>query len=1072
MPIPRNTIRKLASSNAVYTQGLSYLTGMSVKNAEVLNSEFVDIYQIKGTITVGSRSYHPAAEIDDSAQAINSYHCDCADAAKMSGACKHVVGLLLTLENRFFNQNISRRADKDQELKQEKEKSAALTLISTYARKTVRKTLAEQDRTTVKLLPVLDFGEPDLPKLSFRLGNEHMYVIKDLSVFFANMQSGSVKEYGKYFSFLHDEANFSAESLPFLHFFMSHFDSYTKSLFTAGEIKHMNISPYMLDELISLHGETPIVTTDQKLTLAARNPELWLYIKKSGNSYVMRLANSDFTLLKGYRRLYIMRGERLYACDEKFTDACSEFLLELSQKEQLSISEDDMHAFYNNVLMSIAPFINIRTADNLDIFVPEPLESKIYFDRERTGRVTAKLKFSYGDVEYDAYDKERELKAVGNLREELLVKTVLERFMQGVETESGYAYIYRDDEKLYTLLTEGIDILRKYAEVFATDSFKGIKIKPAPSIGVGVRLDSDLLNLNILLDGIERQELADVLDSYRQRKKYHRLKDGSFIDLKQGSLSELASLTVGLHLSTDSISEEMISVPKFRAMYLDRVLKESAHLHYERGGGFKEMIMSIRDSQDTHYAVPVGLKHILRNYQKHGFRWLKTLLNYGFCGILADDMGLGKTLEVISLLLSEKEEKGSLSALVICPSSLVLNWDNEVKKFAPELSTVAIIGSAEERAQMLEHINDYDIVITSYELLKRDLESYKKHIFDFEIIDEAQYIKNFRTQNAKAVKAIVGKNRMALTGTPIENSLAELWSIFDYLMPDFLFSYAHFKKNYEIPIIKEKDDDALDNLRKMVSPFILRRLKSDVLKELPEKTETVVYSQFGQEQEKLYAANLAEMRAELEESLSDSDLTKNRFHILAMLTRLRQLCCHPSLVYENYKDQSAKCETCMELIETSIESGHKILVFSQFTSMLDILQQELAERKIPFYLIEGATKHEERVRQVEQFNSDSTPVFLVSLKAGGTGLNLTGADVVIHYDPWWNLSVQNQASDRAHRIGQKNHVQVFKLIVKGSIEEKILRLQEKKAELADSIIKEGDQLLSSMDREEILRLFE
>lgn len=1071
MPIPRNTIRKLAQSNSVYTQGLGYLTGMSVKNTEVLNSEFVDIYHIKGAIAVGNRVYHPSAEIDDSAQEINSYHCDCADSGK-SGACKHVVGLLLTLENRFFNQNISRRADKDIEVKQKEEKNTAQALINSYARKTVRKTLAEQNSEPVKFLPVFDFSEPDNIKLSFRLGNDHMYVIKDLTVFYNDMKNGNVKEYGKYFSFLHDESNFSEESLPFLHFFMSHFDGFLKSQFSMSEIKHMAIAPYMFDELLELCGENYLVTTEQRLKIKKHNPQMCLYIKKSGSSYVMRLSNSEFVLIKGYSRLYIMRGESLYVCDKDFSDICSEFLTEISEKEQLSISCDDMRAFYNNVIASIFPFINIRTTEDLEEFVPKPLEAKIYFDKERNGRIIASLKFIYGDEEYEAYDKKREFKTVGNLRAELLVKTVLERFMQGIDEENGYAYIYRDDEKIFTLLTEGLDVLRKYAEVFATENFRTIKIKPAPSVGVGVRLDSDLLNLNILLDGIERQELTDVLTSYRQRKKYHRLKDGSFIDLKQGSLSELASLTVGLHLNVDSLSDEVIAVPKFRAMYLDRVLKESAHLHYERGGGFKEMIMSIRDSQDTHYAVPQALKHILRNYQKHGFRWLKTLINYGFCGILADDMGLGKTLEIISLLLSEKEEKGRVSALVVCPSSLVLNWDNEIKKFAPELSALALIGNAEEREQKLGQIENHDIVITSYELLKRDLESYQKHIFDFEIIDEAQYIKNFRTQNAKAVKAISSKNRMALTGTPIENSLAELWSIFDFLMPDFLFSYAHFKKSYEVPIIKEKDEDTLNDLRKMVSPFILRRLKGEVLKELPEKTETVIYSQFGSEQEKLYAANLAEMRAELEESLADSDFSKSRFHILAMLTRLRQLCCHPSLVYENYKEQSAKCEACMELIENSIESGHKILVFSQFTSMLDILQQELSDRKIPFYLIEGATKHEERVSQVDKFNSDNTPVFLVSLKAGGTGLNLTGADVVIHYDPWWNLSVQNQASDRAHRIGQKNHVQVFKLIVKNSIEEKILRLQEKKAELADSIIKEGDQLLSAMDKEEILRLFE
>jgi len=465
-----------------------------------------------------------------------------------------------------------------------------------------------------------------------------------------------------------------------------------------------------------------------------------------------------------------------------------------------------------------------------------------------------------------------------------------------------------------------------------------------------------------------------------------------------------------------------------------------------------------------------NLVSILRDYQKQGVWWLQTLSRYGFGGILADDMGLGKTIQVLALLASYKQQNDSCRALVVCPASLVLNWENEAKKFTPELNVKCILGTTEERVALLSDTTKDDIIITSYELLKRDADHYKNLYFDYEIIDEAQYIKNHNTQNARCVKSIRASHRFALTGTPIENSMAELWSIFDYLMPGYLYKYAHFRNRFEVPVIKDGDTLPMDELKRMVSPFILRRLKKDVLTELPDKTETVLYTNLAQEQKKLYYANLSSMQKELSTELQ-SVTGKNRMIVLAMLTRLRQLCCDPALLYENYKEESAKFELCMSLVENTIASGHKILLFSQFTSMLSILESALRERQIPYYLIEGSTKKEERIRQVKAFNRDDTPVFLISLKAGGTGLNLTGADVVIHYDPWWNLSAQNQATDRAHRIGQKNSVSVYKLIAKGTIEEKILALAEKKQSLAEQILPDEGSFLQGLSKEQILDLF-
>ena len=431
----------------------------------------------------------------------------------------------------------------------------------------------------------------------------------------------------------------------------------------------------------------------------------------------------------------------------------------------------------------------------------------------------------------------------------------------------------------------------------------------------------------------------------------------------------------------------------------------------------------------------------MRNYQKTGYRWLKMLKENGFGGILADDMGLGKSLQVIALLLEEKS-----NAIIVCPTTLMLNWESEINKFAPSLKVMTVMGGQEERLEQIKKCSDFDIVITSYDLIRRDHELYASHTFDYAIADEAQFIKNPETKNAIAVKKINATHRFALTGTPIENNLGELWSIFDFIMPGYLGSYDSFRDKYEVDIVRG-ETLATERLKRIVRPFILRRLKAEVLKELPAKTESVISTPLEAKQKEIYEANLALVRDSVRTSPDIS-----RVVVLSMLTKLRQICCDPSLVYPDYSGNSAKTEACMELVERAVEGGHRILLFSQFTSMLDIIRRQLTERGITHFVLKGDTPKTERLRLVNKFNGGDTKVFLISLKAGGTGLNLTGADVVIHYDPWWNESVMNQATDRAYRIGQTKSVQVYKLVIKDSVEEKIMRLQEKKSALSSSVV--------------------
>ena len=446
--------------------------------------------------------------------------------------------------------------------------------------------------------------------------------------------------------------------------------------------------------------------------------------------------------------------------------------------------------------------------------------------------------------------------------------------------------------------------------------------------------------------------------------------------------------------------------------------------------------------------------------------------------------GYGKTVQILAVVVDYvqkskqtnkyKDEKKRAS-IVISPSSLTLNWQNEAIKFAENLKTMVIKGNLEERKHQIEQIDKFDLVITSYDLLKRDIEFYQKkdYKFKFIIADEAQYLKNSNTQNAKSIKKIKGDTKYALTGTPIENSLAELWSIFDFIMPGYLFTYRKFKSMYETPIVKENDEKVIKKLKMLIEPFVLRRTKKEVLTELPDKTVTVLNNEMGEEQRNLYLNYLVQAKQDIAEQIKIGGYEKSKMQILAALTRLRQICCHPSLFINGYKDGSSKLEQCIEIIQEATNAGHKILLFSGYTSMFEFIEEELNKRDIKYYKLTGATKVEDRIRLVDEFNQKSEiQVFLISLKAGGTGLNLTGADMVIHYDPWWNISTENQATDRAYRIGQKNNVQVYKLITKNSIEEKIYELQEKKAKLADNMLDTKTTFVNRLSKDEIMMLFE
>lgn len=633
----------------------------------------------------------------------------------------------------------------------------------------------------------------------------------------------------------------------------------------------------------------------------------------------------------------------------------------------------------------------------------------------------------------------------------------------------------REQENTVYLLQELLPDMEKLGTIEGTKAFKRVRIFRQPKFEVGIRVENGLLSFTMGSDSLSPDELADIFKQYVPRKTFYKLKSGAFVEFDESekTLQSLMETMETLGVSAKEFTAGKLHLPLYRALYLDAKLQERDDLVIDQDQQLQDFITKISAFNQADLPLPDGLKATLRPYQLEGYHWLATLASGDLGGILADDMGLGKTVQLITLLLAAKDQKISAVAegqtLIITPAALLYNWQNEFEKFAPSLKIGVVAGTKAQRRAQMAQAQDYDVLLTTYDLLKRDVDLYEACHFRYQVIDEAQHIKNKNTQAAKAVKNIQAVSRFALTGTPIENQLSELWSIFDYTMAGYLFSYPKFRQEFETPIVTDQNEEVQAQLVKMIQPFVLRRRKEEVLKDLPEKIEEPYYAKMGTKQAKLYQALVTELKVQLGQ-LSEDEFKRDKLAILAQLTKIRQLCCDPNLLYADYQGESAKTLACLSLIESAIDGGHRILLFSQFTSMLEVLEKHLTERKIAYYKITGQTSKAKRVQLVDEFNHGEVPVFLISLKAGGTGLNLTGADMVIHYDPWWNAAAQNQATDRAHRIGQTNKVMVYKLIVKDSLEEKIMDMQAKKAKLADDILSGKGLQDATITREELLEI--
>ncbi len=1053
------------------TNDLSFKRGVIYYQNGLVNHMHHQGNELLATVS-GSEEYEVVIGFDPYTGKMGHTRCDCPSYTNYSGACKHIVATLL--EILYSKEKINMSFDR---LSNEKIIEAfSSTLISDFTHR--RK---EQVHLEVILEPVKE----GLISTNLKIGTDKMYVVKDYNLLLQTLRSGTPMLFGKNFTFDPSVHHFNDRDGQIMNLILDYFDTYTffksypynsnnqqTASFQLPDSQLKNLLSILKYQKFSLkyHG----MTHPSSIAYGPLNMDFDVTQDKGNICVNFQEEYNYFSITKDHEYVFfegdifhLTPKERRYfgVIQEQFDN----------QKEQLILSLEYKTNFLTVVLPVLKAFGKVKMDDEMvSNLIIENFVAQIHLDRYKN-TVKGTVTFVYGDYRIGVYPPmEPELPEgvilVRNVQKESQILTALENAHCSLEA-NGQFLILPDEDQLYDFIESHLPKLQMLADLFYSEDFKSLQIRVPQNLQTGIRLNenSNMLEFSFNIDTIDKKELPNILRSLHEKKKYYRLKDGSFLNLDGPELIEVSNVIEQLHLKHKDFSKDVIEIPKYRALYIDALLNEKKLASFTTQEAFKKLVADIKDPSELDYELPITLVDTLRNYQKQGFKWLKTLSHYGFGGILADDMGLGKTLQAITLLKSIDPNKQSL---VVAPTSLVYNWADEINKFAPDLTVCVISGDKKLRSQAFENINSYQVLVTSYGLLKRDLDEYMAHHFEYCFIDEAQHIKNPNSLNAKSVKMINASYRFALTGTPIENSLTELWSIFDFIMPGYLYSHSKFVSNFEKPIIKNQSVEALQELTKQIRPFLLRRLKSDVLKELPPKIETKMSTELFEEQKKLYLAYLEKVKSEVKNEITEKGFPKSSMVILAALTRLRQICCHPALFADNYKDGSAKLELLEELVVDAIESGHRILIFSQFTAMLKLIKTMLDRNKVTHFYLDGSTKPETRRDMVHSFNAGENDVFLISLKAGGTGLNLTGADMVIHYDPWWNPATEDQATDRAYRIGQDKPVQVLRLITTGTIEEKIYKLQQKKKSLIDSVIEPGETLISKLTEEEIMGLLE
>lgn len=1010
--VVRDNVMKFSSSfsregatSILKAKGVKDLKGKKIEN----------IYHIYGKINSENKDYNTHIKVDMKTNKVLDTKCSCDTFIEnrrhiRNYVCKHIIAtnLAFYLVGKSKASNINKRSEEVVNKRKLKLhisiKCSMLNEINTY-------------------------------KCEFRIGESTTNLITSLKDF---LEKDTII-FNDLFTYHSGRDFFSEEDTKIIEFLKSHKEKISD--------RFLNLKGKDLREFLSLLNERKISFNYDFITYESKvkkeNVPLSLTIRADKDSFILR-SQKKFPILLSNTGDVMFYDRDIYLPRKKAMETYLPYHKLFIKNNEIKY-EKNLKAL-NNLLSDLKSITkNVVLDDGTRGFLRDI--SKPTFRIYKVGKeIYCNVKIDYYGYIIDLIKDKNDKSFLRDFKKENLIDIKLEK-VGFIKRERDYFYIGNGE---FDLLTTGVKLLRPIGKVQFSKEFEDIQILDSSFINSSIVEFDNFYRLNYEVGDFTVEELSSAIAFMKKGERFFESKD-RYLDLEDPGVCEFLNL-IG-ELSEDKLSLE-IDIDKNKSLYLQEKLRV---LDFIKGGDVLQKIVQKLVNNDFKRSVtPKSFNGILRKYQKEGFKWLNELSELGFGGILADDMGLGKTIQVITFVLSKRSKK----TLIITPTSVLYNWKDEFERFAPNVRVGLVHGTKAQRDRMLSEIKKYDVLITTYGTLKNDENEYEKLQFDYCIIDEGQNIKNPTSKTTLSVKKINSKCNFALTGTPIENNLMELWSIFDFVMPGFLFTKERFKGKF----IQNKNTEELKSL---ITPFILRRVKEDVLDELPEKIEKKYLVDMTTKQKSIYKSYVKEIKEKLKSS-------KGNTNMLTFITKLREVCLDPSLIMDDYNGGSGKINALMELLDNYIAGNKKILVFSQFTSALKNIEKNLEEVGINYIYLDGSIGSKERGELVKKFNEDPLiSVFLISLKAGGVGLNLTSASVVIHFDPWWNPAIENQATDRAHRFGQKNVVEVIKLISKDTIEEKILLLQEDKKELIESLMDEKEmdgKKFKRLSEDEILNL--
>lgn len=983
-------------------------------------------------------SYYYDVNIISNGKQVLSFYCECPQFSAVH-SCKHVAACLMNYSDLIFNKPTSTLSISNEIL------SEFCTLKSSGLKKRVGVDIElrfENNKIYFKL----------------KIGLDKKYLVSNESKFdnfMISLLNNEEFSFGAKFTYdplIHYIDDSDLELLNFLYGYDKNNSYYNRvDPFSLNEREFLSLLNKIKDREFDIYGYGHVYGIKYELPTSFK-------LNKLDNNYELNVDDFDKYVFLDYDFKYVFYNHILYVISNTYSKFFS--MMEYNNLKSLLIDKKNSDNFKNGLLQNIRNDI-IISDDIDDIVISTDPSISLYFDFI-DNYIECKVKFDYNGNIIDYFDSSsnviRDISFEDNIINEL--------YSYNFVSDKGL-FLYDLDDIGY-FLSNGITSLSEKYNVFTSKQIKNTNILKKSNIKSNFSIGTDcIMSYNFDTDNIDTDEIGDILSSLRKKKKFYRLKSGDLIDLENNSeLLEFDNLLKDLDINSNNL-ENGLTIPKYRALYIDS-LKKNKYKSITTDNSFDLFI----DNFNKYKNIDINFGDdysVLRDYQRDGVKWLFTLYKCDLGGILADEMGLGKSLQTICFIKQILSEKSDAKFLIVCPTSLVYNWKHEFDKFAPNLKYVTVSENKSLRKKIINKFDDFNIFITSYGLIRNDNDEYENKFFEVCIIDEAQTIKNHQALMTREIKKIKARTKIALTGTPLENSVLELWSIFDFILPGYLNNVHKFQEFYGINDIDKDSLDKLKNLNYQIKPFILRRKKSDVSKDLPDKIENNVYLDLPSKQKALYLSILKESESEFNNILASEGFAKARFKVLQLLTRLRQVCIDPSILFDNYNGESVKMEKLLDIVSDYVVEGHKILIFSSFKTVVERVKKMFDSANISSYIIDGSVKGKDRTLLVDKFNQDSTNCFLITLKAGGTGLNLTSADVVIHLDIWWNPQVENQATDRAHRIGQKKNVSVIKFITRGTIEEKIIELQNKKKILSDNLIEGNDssEILSNLNENDI-----